>query len=157
MIELQIEVLVLEPHANGLAFAVFASGELVDWGSLDVRAEKSASVRQQSRALARHLSPAIVGIEDVDQPDCKRGPRIRALLLAVRQDLLDDGFKLARLPRSAAHQSPSAQAANWRTYGSKRPRASPWPLKQSPLKMSCAAVRKAIRFGQAICESSRIS
>jgi hypothetical protein len=101
MTELSVAVLALEPHANGLAYASFAEGgDLVDWGSFDVRARPGASKRRVCRQLIHRLSPAIIGLEDVDQPDCRRSKRMQAFLRAIRQDVLDAGFKVVRVPRS---------------------------------------------------------
>ena len=148
MIELQVELLALEPHSNGLAFATFAEdGDLIDWGSFDARHDKSASVRRRARKLTRLICPIVVAIEDIDRRECKRSPRIRALLHAIRQDLLDAGFKLARVPRGALQQS----ANNWSDFGGEaRLTRFENMLKvseQVSARTHSKAVRKAIRIG----------
>lgn len=151
MTELSIAVLALEPHANGLAYALFAEGgDLVDWGSFDVRARPGASQRRVCRQLVHRLSPAIIGLEDVDRPDCRRSKRMQAFLRAIRQDVLDAGFKVVRVPRSLM-----ARHALGRTD-----RPDPCAFTRGGLSQSAslstyhrtrsASVRKAMRIGLAI-------
>jgi len=100
MTELSVAVLALEPHSNGLAYASFAEGgDLVDWGSFDIRSRQEGSKRRLCRQLVLKLSPAVIGLEDVDQPECRRSKRMRAFLRAISQDVLDAGFKVVRVPR----------------------------------------------------------
>lgn len=151
MIELHVEVLTLEPHANGLAFATFAKdGDLIDWGSFDARHDKSVSVRRQARKLARLIGPGVIAIEDIDQRDCKRSPRIRALLHIIRQDLLDAGFKLARVPRGALQPPASNRADFKRGLRQARLARTLEASKQISARTPSKSVRKAIRLGIAV-------
>lgn len=156
MTELQIAVLAFEPHANGLAYASFANGgDLVDWGSFDVRAKRGGSKRRLCRQLALKLAPATIGLEDVDQPDCRRSMPMRAFLRSIRQDFLDGGFRVARVPRSALTKHASG--------GTRRPGPNVFICggsSQSEFQIVCdrtrsASVRKAMRIGMVVLGRTR--
>lgn len=151
MTELQIAVLAFEPHANGLAYASFAKGgDLIDWGSFDVRARRVGSKRRLCRQLVLKLAPATIGLEDVDQPDCRRSKRTRAFLRSIRQDVLDGGFQVARVPRDLIAQyalrrsnQATSQAALHRDFNQAAFLAIHDRTRSVP-------VRKAMRIGLAV-------
>lgn len=153
---LPIRLLALEPHANGLAFAAFTEdGDLVDWGNFEARARGRAVMRQRSREMIHKLAPAVVGVEDIDQLDCRRSHRVRDIVRTLCQDALDCGLAVARVPRSLIH-SDLLQTSVLPKKSSLEPHGS--PAVQIGIiyqRTPAISIRKAIRIGFAVISSSR--
>ncbi|GEM_PF-4124082 len=158
MTPLSIWVLAVEPHAHGLAFAAFAAGgDLVDWGSYDGRDCECSAMRQRCRRLVHELSPSIVGIEDVDQPDCVRSKRMRDLLRSVRQDVLDNGIAVVRVPRRLMRKRVKGLDRHSSTLYHLSDRSSEVQYLSAHRSTRAVPVRKAMRIGLAVIATRRKS
>jgi hypothetical protein len=99
----QRSVIAIDPTTRGLAYAFFEGGELMDWGNTAKGEEKD------ERALLDRLidgcAADILVIEDPDDDGCRRRPRIRALLRALRQHALKRGLAVVRVPREGVRKA----------------------------------------------------
>lgn len=156
MSRLHIWVLALEPHANGLAFAAFAEGgDLVDWGNFEARGPDGTVLRLKSRDLIYKLMPAVVAVEDVDQPGCKRSKRVRDMVRTMCQDALDTGHAVARVPRSLSRTMLERQSkiskCRWAAVSTSSKAHIDTVYRRTP----AVAVRKSIRVGFAVITLSQ--
>ncbi len=83
--KLHKRILAIYPNSRGFGFAILEGRQrLIDWGMVDVRAEKHKRCLKRIGELIKRYDPAVVVTEDPDK--CPhRGKRVRKLIDAIRE------------------------------------------------------------------------
>lgn len=75
-----LRILSIAPSSRGFGFAVLEGQEtLVDWGVKPVKGDKNAQSLLKLGELIEHYQPDFLVLEDVDDKNSRRSPRIKAL------------------------------------------------------------------------------
>lgn len=77
-------VLAIAPSSKGFGFAVIeGKATLVGWGLKPVKGDKNRECLKRVRSLLVMYRPNLVALQDPRAKDCRRAPRIRALLRGI--------------------------------------------------------------------------
>ena len=77
-------MLAIDLNTRGFGFVVIEGiDRLVDWGLRDIREDKERVVLEKVDDLIRLYRPAVIVVEDTDDPSSRRGPRIEAVIRRI--------------------------------------------------------------------------
>src|SRR5437016_12967227 len=105
----QIRVLAIDPFFRGFGFAILEGPERpIDWGAKEARNDKAARCVRQVAQLIEYYQPDVLVVEDWTDPECRRCPRVRALLreileLAVNRKVTTRRFSQRTVRATFAH------------------------------------------------------
>src|SRR5256885_16448983 len=85
----------IDPTPRGLAFVLFESGELLDWGT---RRSDDGEIRLLDRLLDG-VNADVLMLEDPDAPRCERRPRMKQLLRRLRAQAESRGVEVRLVSR----------------------------------------------------------
>lgn len=80
-------MLAIDPTSRGFGFVVLEGGsKLLDWGTRSIRDDKTEKTLAKVRELLELYRPAILVVEDCDDPLSRRAPRIRILIERLTEE-----------------------------------------------------------------------
>jgi len=106
----QRPILGIDPTHDGVVFAFFEDGTLVDFGTT------RSAVRRALDRLVNDYGPEVVVIEDGHAPKCERRPRMRKLLGELMAHAQRRGIAVLKVSRSEARTA-------WEKHGITRKQA----------------------------------
>lgn len=101
-------ILAIDPTSEGLAFAFFELGEVLDWGTRR-RPQEGGDVALVERLLGGY-APAAVVLENCDAAASRRYPRVRQVLRNLAAYARGHGIEVVVVSRADVH-------AAWRERG----------------------------------------
>ena len=131
-------VFALDPYSRGFGFVVFEGPEhLIDWGLKEARREKESRCLQHVAQLIETYHPDVFVIEATHDPQCRRCPRVRALLQAMSQLAAEKKLKTRSFSRRAVQAtfsavSPVTKYEMMNAIVARLPELTPWrpPLRK---------------------------
>lgn len=125
-------VFALDPYSRGLGFVVLEGPQhLIDWGLKESRRDKHVRGLRHVAQLIETYHPDILVIEAIQDPLCRRCPRVRELLhkmsqLAAEKKLKTRSFSRRAVQATFSEVSPVTKYEMMNAIVERLPELTPW-------------------------------
>jgi Holliday junction resolvasome RuvABC endonuclease subunit len=100
----RMHVLAVHPTSRGFGWVLFDGPfSPVDWGTASARPNRSARLLARFKRLVARYEPAVLVIEDFEQPSAKRSERVRDLCRSMLDLAAQSGVRSKIYPKHVVH------------------------------------------------------